>query len=297
MSNLRGYGEQQPDNEQRRQHRTLSDYFGENIKRFPLLGAQVTITNPRQLHYYEMLSYNFFPAYKIQSITSLVILAYTLLFALCIFGGIEKQGQFLEINDSSLQTYGGLVTNQIKNQFMFQQLFTSIFLCRDFFHYFCIILSLLILFSSFEQASGPIIAISIYVFSGAMGALFGSSINCCTDLIYLHANSAIYGLFGALFGCIILNWPSFGFQNKVRVFLCCSFSILLIFLIVMTLQGENSYHNDKYGQIGGLITGISLSLAIVPPMDQGGFQKKTKIVGWTFVGIFGFISTLMIIVI
>lgn len=33
-----------------------------------------------------------------------------------------------------------------------------------------------------------------------MGALFGSSINCCTDLIYLHANTAIYGLIGAFFG-------------------------------------------------------------------------------------------------
>ncbi|CAD8058276.1 unnamed protein product [Paramecium sonneborni] len=297
MANLHGYGEYQPDYQQRRQPRTLHDLFGESIKRFPLIGAQVKKTNPRQLHYYEMLQNNFFPGYKIQSATTLVIFAYTLLFTLCIFGGIEKQGQFLEINDATLLNYGGLVTNQIKNEFMFQQLFTSIFLSRDFYHYFCIIFFLLILLSSFEYASGPIIAISLYISSGAMGALFGSSINCCTDAIYLHANTAIYGLVGAFFGCVILNWSSLEVQNEFRTFLCCFMWILLTFGLVITLSAINTNHNDKYAQIGGFITGFFLSLAIVTPMNSGSYEDKAKIFGWTFIGIFAVITTLMIIVI
>ncbi|CAD8141270.1 unnamed protein product [Paramecium octaurelia] len=297
MANLHGYGEYQPDYQQRRQQRTLQDYFGDSIKRFPLIGAQVVKTNPRQMHYFEMLQNNYFPGYKIQSVTTLAIFVYTLLFTLCIFGGIEKQGQFLEINDATLQSHGGLVTNQIKNEFMFQQLFTSIFLSRDFYHYFCIVFFLLILLSSFEYASGPIIAISLYIFSGAMGALFGSSINCCTDLIYLHANTAIYGLIGAFFGCIILNWCSLEVLNEMRAFLCCFMWILLTFVLVITLSAINTNHNDKYGQIGGFITGFFLSLAIVPPMNQGSYEDKAKIFGWTFLGIFAFVSTLMIIVI
>jgi hypothetical protein len=60
--------------------------------------------------------------------------------------------------------------------------------------------------SSFEFSSGPLVALSLYVFSGALGALFGSSINCCTDQIYLHATTAIYGMVGAFLGVnIIIN--------------------------------------------------------------------------------------------
>lgn len=87
-------------------------------------------------------------------------------------------------------------------------MFTSIFLSRDFFQYFFIVVFQLILLSSFEYASGPLVALSMYVFSGAIGALFGSTINCCNDTIYIHAQSAISGLVGALFAVNTLIFVS-----------------------------------------------------------------------------------------
>jgi len=40
--------------------------------------------------------------------------------------------------------------------------------------------------SNIEFATGPIAAGAIYIFGGALGAIFGCFINCCDDAVFLH---------------------------------------------------------------------------------------------------------------
>jgi hypothetical protein len=43
--------------------------------------------------------------------------------------------------------------------------------------------------------------------------------------------------------------------------------ILATLFLVLTISSQSNNHSDKYGSIGGFLTGFLLSLAIVPPMQ------------------------------
>lgn len=64
-----------------------------------------------------------------------------------------------------------------------------------------------------------------------------------------------------------MNWKGFEATKEIRTFFCCIMWVLITFLLILILSSTNGVdHYDKYGSIGGLITGFFLCLAIVPPI-------------------------------
>lgn len=72
---------------------------------------------------------------------------------------------------------------------------------------------------------------------------------------------------------------------------------MITFLIVLiTISGGQSEKAvDNIGAIGGLIGGFFLTLAVAPPViDGGSYEKKCRVFGWTFAGIQLMITFLMV---
>lgn len=64
----------------------------------------------------------------------------------------------------------------------------------------------------------------------------------------------------------------------------CILMMLTFLILLITLSSsrrEPTY--DNFGSVGGLMGGFFLTLAVAPPViDNGNYEKKCSIFGWTF---------------
>jgi hypothetical protein len=76
--------------------------------------------------------------------------------------------------------------------------------------------------------------------------------------------------------------------------------MMLTFLILLVTLSSSSTTpaQDNMGSVGGLMAGIWLTLAVAPPVLEGGtYEKKCRIFGWTFTCIQIFVCVLMIVLV
>lgn len=83
----------------------------------------------------------------------------------------------------------------------------------------------------------------------------------------------------------------------MRCFILCILTMLGFLILLVTLSA-NTYTPgyDNIGAVGGMMAGVWLTLAAAPPViENGSYERKCRIFGWTFTFIQTFVCLLMII--
>ena len=77
--------------------------------------------------------------------------------------------------------FGAMVPNEVRSNYAFYLLLTSLFLSLDFINYLINSICIMILSSTVESSIGSFHSSIICIGGGIMGSLFGAMAHCCTD--------------------------------------------------------------------------------------------------------------------
>lgn len=134
---------------------------------------------------------------------------------------------------------------------------------------------LLIFGSILEICTGPLRFFIIYIISGIGGVLMSALID---DKVSVGASTALFGITAALVGFIIVNWIAMEPLKEIRCCIICFVSILIIVNVMFGLA--NASNVDNYGHLGGFVTGLPLSMAIIPIVSSS--MRRDQLSGWTY---------------
>lgn len=135
-------------------------------------------------------------------------------------------------------------------QGQYYRLFTSMFLHADIIHIGFNMYVLYVLGKQAESFFGKFKFLAIYILSGLSGSLLSMLL---TQGISVGASGAIFGIMGALL--------YFGYNYRVYLGNTLIKDILPVILINLVL-GFSTPSIDNYGHIGGLVGGITTSMAL-----------------------------------
>lgn len=173
-------------------------------------------------------------------VTTIIIVINVLIFLI---------GMGLGIQNDLIATFGNFKSSIQAGEYY--RLFTSMFLHGDIFHIAFNMYALYILGSQAEGFFGRTKFAIIYILSGLSGSLLSMLLN--TNAISIGASGAIFGILGALL--------YFGYN--FRVYLGNTLIREILPVILINLAFGFLYPNiDNYGHIGGLIGGITTSMAL-----------------------------------
>ena len=122
-----------------------------------------------------------------------------------------------------------------------------------------------------------------YLLSGFGGYLFGAT--CDTQgYLFVGCQPATCGFIGGMTALMIVNTKALAPLGAKRYCLIALFPILFLVVLLYTMSSwkvlPNFFKpNDPYAQLGGLLSGLFLGLAMVPRVRRigrmnGSFEKK-----------------------
>lgn len=181
---------------------------------------------------------------NIPVITAILILVNIIMYLISAF----KTGNIFDIDTFTLYTLGAKYGPAVAAGQTWR-LFTCMFLHANFLHILFNMYSLYFIGTQIEEIYGKSSYIIIYLFSG-IGASY-LSYKYSYNTVSVGASGAIFGLLGALLIFILFK------RDRIRK---GALSNLLVVIVLNLYIGFTSSGIDNFAHIGGLVTGIILSL-------------------------------------
>ena len=166
----------------------------------------------------------------------------------------------------TLLVFGANVDTLTKNG-DYYRLFTSMFLHIGILHLLCNMYSLYIIGKEVENVFGKVKYLIIYLLSGIAGSILSLAFNHNT--ICAGASGAIFGLLGALL--------YFGYYYRTYLGVTLTRSIIPV-IVLNLIIGFTSSGIDNAAQIGGLVGGILIAMAVGVPDKSNNNNKINGIV-------------------
>lgn len=215
-----------------------------------------------------MLTSTFCPTLSCCSITILIALVDTILFIVTVAIGLNKEGQFLEVQTQTLLNFGASYSNYIYHGQVYR-LVAPIILHGYFMHYLGNVATTLILVSRVEHTLGWYKTLIIYVLSGIFANIFSALIN--PGPVKIGASTSLYGIIGVIIGYIIINWNGIdGVGQIMKCQIYCSAMMIIVFTLLFTSSSAISSSGiDYWGHFGGFLSGLWLSFIHASILNTG----------------------------
>eukprot|EP01017_Pseudomicrothorax_dubius_P010949 TRINITY_DN1399_c0_g1_i2.p1 TRINITY_DN1399_c0_g1~~TRINITY_DN1399_c0_g1_i2.p1 ORF type:complete len:294 (-),score=43.92 TRINITY_DN1399_c0_g1_i2:134-1015(-) len=253
----------------------------EKLVMLPFLGETKAGNDPRKENYLQMLKYTCCPSITIKSFLVLVTIFELIIFLLEVMQkGYTKNSELLAPVGGSILKYGSGEAYLIKYEFQLWRLITPIFLHASLMHVCSNAIFQIIFGISVEQRLGTVKTIIFYLTTGIAGNLLSA---VWIGARGVGASTSIFGLLGSQVAYVILNWKAFVIPEMGREKYL--FSIVII-VLYCTLQGLKSPSTDNAGHLGGLLSGMFLSLALFESYRKEKYEKVLRILGIIFMLIF-----------
>lgn len=197
------------------------------------------------------------PVLRLLSFTVAVCIIDIVLFIVTVSLGLEKSGELLEVQVSTLIKFRASFAPLIyKGQV--DRLIVAIFLHGYFMHLFGNLITTLVLVSRVEHTYRVIWTIVIYLFSGIAGNIFAEVTEGSPYAnINVGASTSLYGMIGLLIGYLIVNWRGLNFLTfPMKMKLVFTLVLIIVVAIIFTLGKQNISH---MGHLGGFLGGLWLS--------------------------------------
>lgn len=220
--------------------------------------------NPREETFFSFLKGVCCPYFTYKSVIFFVSCVDLIMYIITLCFGIKMDAtELLAPTYSTLDKFGMKVNNKIFHGQVWRWI-TFGLLHANFVHIFVNLFSQLIIGSMIEKAIGSFNSGLLYLFSSIGGGIFSSVV---ADASGVGASVAIFGMLGAYFGYMIINWKYLdrvlGPMNKF-----CNL-IFMSFIVIMNISyGFSNPIIDNYGHIGGLIFGFFLIFVITKPVEE-----------------------------
>lgn len=248
----------------------------EDMRNNPLIQAFTQGSgDPRQENFWTMLKTYFCPAFTWKSFIFLIVFIDIVMFIISIADSDElNDDYFLGINVKTLCKLGAKDSRYL-HQGQIYRWVTPMVLHTGFLHILQNMVFQMIIGSLFEIIVGPLKFFGVYIVSGIGGVLMSALIN---DNISVGASTALFGITGGLLAFIIVNWVAMETMKEMR---CCIMCFVIILLVINVMFGLSSTKNiDNYGHLGGFVTGLPFSMAIMPVLQTS--MRRHQLSGWTY---------------
>ena len=245
--------------------------------------------NPRQESFGAFLKNTCCPSFQVYSVVFIISIIDVVIFIATLCFGIKKDAnELLSPTFNTLDKFGMKIPQKIQKGQVWRWITFGV-LHANLIHLVVNLFSQVIIGSYLERTIGHIRTLLLYVLSSIGGGIFSCLVSGASGV---GASVAIFGMLGAYFGYMIVNWNyldrTLGPMNKF-----CNL-IFMIFIVVMNISyGFSNPIIDNYGHIGGLIYGFFLSFVIIEPEEESdGLGCKSKI--WKYIS-FGVLAVLYVV--
>jgi len=135
-----------------------------------------------------------------------------------------------------------------------------------------------------ENFVNPLIMSILFLSTGIVGNIFA----CCFsdfDTPSIGASTAIFGIFGAMGGFVLLNWHKLPADQKGYMVCIVAFIIImnLLFGLGTSISSNKNSSNDILAHVGGLLAGAFLGMVICEmrnvPSQNKVWEKRVKLIG------------------
>lgn len=183
------------------------------------------------------------------TITNIIIAINILVYVFC----AVKAANIVDIPALVLYHFGANCKFGVILYHQYYRLFTCMFLHAGIIHLACNMYSLYFMGNLIEKIYGKIQFLIIYIISGIGCSILSLAFADSIITVSVGASGAIFGLFGAFLFFAIKE------RNRLQKSVINNIAFVIIINLVL---GASSASIDNYGHIGGLITGILLSIII-----------------------------------
>ncbi|CAD8105582.1 unnamed protein product [Paramecium sonneborni] len=237
------------------------------------INFQNSLKYPRDEKFTEMITYTCLPTFKLQSMTTILIIFNSFYFIILIISGdIKDGGQFLEPNQNSLYSLGMLYPYRVKYEQEIQRLFLSLLLYSNFINYFSCQVAVAIYGSYVEKLLGWKKLWMISVFGG-----FGGTLLSCCYTSKLHINGVLVPstFNGVLFGYTLLKWDKWSYSGSGRYQMV---GVIIFGLIIFFWQAWYWEIIDQIGILGSYLYGTLLAFAFSKQLMKVDYDTDLKCV-------------------
>lgn len=249
--------------------------------------------DPRKESFGHFIKNTCCPSFKVLSVIFFVSLIDLVIYIITLCFGIKQTAtELLAPTYETLDKFGMKDPSKIKRGEVHRLILFAI-LHANLVHLFVNLFSQIIIGSFIEKSIGSLKAGLLYLLSSIGGGIFSCLVS---DAPGVGASVAIFGMLGAYFGFMLMNWNYLdrvmGTTNKF-----CNL-IFMSFIVIMNVSyGFANPIIDNYGHIGGLLFGFFLVFVICQPVENDdGVCCKYKI--WMIISIvvlaIGYIGGLII---
>ena len=242
-----------------------SNNYNNNYRPVPMMGSVDNSSgNPREETFFSFIKGVCCPYFTYKSVIFFVSCIDLIMYIITLSFGIKMDAtELLAPTYTTLDKFGMKVNYKIYHGQVWRWI-TFGLLHANFVHIFVNLFSQLIIGSMIEKAIGSLNSGLLYLFSSIGGGIFSSVV---ADASGVGASVAIFGMLGAYFGYMIINWKYLdrvlGPMNKF-----CNL-IFMSFIVIMNISyGFSNPIIDNYGHIGGLIFGFFLIFVISKPVEE-----------------------------
>ena len=239
--------------------------YNNNYRPVPMMGSVDNSSgNPREETFFSFIKGVCYPYFTYKSVIFFVSCIDLIMYIITLSFGIKMDAtELLAPTYTTLDKFGMKVNYKIYHGQVWRWI-TFGLLHANFVHIFVNLFSQLIIGSMIEKAIGSLNSGLLYLFSSIGGGIFSSVV---ADASGVGASVAIFGMLGAYFGYMIINWKYLdrvlGPMNKF-----CNL-IFMSFIVIMNISyGFSNPIIDNYGHIGGLIFGFFLIFVISKPVEE-----------------------------
>ena len=239
--------------------------YNNNYRPVPMMGSVDNSSgNPREETFFSFIKGVCCPYFTYKSVIFFVSCIDLIMYIITLSFGIKMDAtELLAPTYTTLDKFGMKVNYKIYHGQVWRWI-TFGLLHANFVHIFVNLFSQLIIGSMIEKAIGSLNSGLLYLFSSIGGGIFSSVV---ADASGVGASVAIFGMLGAYFGYMIINWKYLdrvlGPMNKF-----CNL-IFMSFIVIMNISyGFSNPIIDNYGHIGGLIFGFFLIFVITKPVEE-----------------------------
>ena len=163
---------------------------------------------------------------------------------------------------------GAKDSNLIKNNFQIYRIFTPMFLHSGVTHLIFNMVALRNIGIPLEKEFGCLKMFLISIFSGIIGILC-SCILSPSGIVGVGASGTIFGLLGATWSDLIMNWKLF-YSPKKYLFILCFTTFLNLSLGLLPFL-------DNFSHIGGFISGICMGIPLLGLYRTSPYRNKLTI--------------------
>ncbi|CAL9089104.1 RHOMBOID-like protein 3 [Musa acuminata AAA Group] len=174
-----------------------------------------------------------------------------------------RQNPLLGPSSSTLEKMGALQWNNVVYQNQGWRLVTCIWLHAGLIHLLANLFSLLFIGVRLEQQFGFVPIGVIYLLSGFGGSVLSALL--LMNSISVGASGALFGLLGAMFSELIINWTIY--SNRVAALLT------LLVIIIINLGIGLFPHVDNIAHIGGFVSGFLLGFVLLIQPRVGWMER------------------------